>query len=597
MKTIIARIKNPWVVTAGLCVAVYIYVIAGSIYKPFATDEIYNAGWAYGITQTGAPAYYSGEDVELMPRLKEPVSHPPLHVNLLALMILIFGMKYWALRLLGVFVLVAMLWFLRYRVYQKLDSPNERLVLTGVFLVFNPLILQQSIVLAIEAQVFWFPMLVFFYYFYKESVQPARHRFYPYLWSTAGMFVLLWLKETNFPLYFAASLLFLVMIRQFRKIPGFLLATLVAVTLFWLSWELYCLITGADVWSWWNFTVKKKLLSGSDGAHAVITRYKFADAVNRIFRSLRVTLDWASVPYVVLFFSAIVIRIRDIVAKRRPIAFMELLALYTLMLLGATKIMRPTESFIKYEMPAHVLAAIFMADVYFGRAKKEIGAVLFILCAGLIAALGIWYDIPDRILYIDDAFAIHVIYSTLIVGIVGACFFVLQRKSFDVSLYLGCLAAMVMLNGTLFIHQSVNDYTTGQSWGNYGEDLVPVTRWLKRNLKNGETFASFKDLQFNMRFVEGKTLSPTYEARTFTTRKKSRKWSSDEAEMARILQSGEIKYFVLNRYSNNRAGREYLAKFNYRKIARLKSHVIYEKREDAPRHSARDGSQGRHANR
>lgn len=45
--------KYFWYLTATACILFYIFIIAGSINKPFATDEIYYAGWASGIAHNG----------------------------------------------------------------------------------------------------------------------------------------------------------------------------------------------------------------------------------------------------------------------------------------------------------------------------------------------------------------------------------------------------------------------------------------------------------------------------------------------------------------------------------------------------------------
>jgi hypothetical protein len=584
----IQHIKNPWILSAAICVAVYVLVIAGSIGKPFASDEIYNAGWAHGIAETGTPAYYSGDDVRLLKRLKEPVSHPTFHVNLLAVMILVFGMKYWALRLLGVFLFAGTILFLKFRVHRRLDLPDSQLVLTGFFLVFNPLFVQESIVLAIEAQAFWFFLLMYFYAFYRESVGHARFRFYPYLWTTLGIVSLLWLKETNFPVYITCSIIYLLVIGQFKKLPAFVLASAIAVGIFWSSWLLYCKVTGADVWSWWEFTVQNKMMKGNLGIHHVIERNGWGDAFQRIGSSMRVTITWSSVPYLVLFFVAIGIRVREIIRKNRTIAFAELCMFYALVLFAVTKVLRPTDAFIKYEVPAHLLAAIFMADVYIEMVRKHLTTFLFILCTGLVAGLCASQDIPDRLIQIEKTFPIHVFRSGWIFAIAFLVARVLLKKRTLTSISLGLMVPLVALNTGLYVHQSTNNYVTGQSWGNYGEDLVAPTKWLKKHLKNGEGIAAFKDLQFNMRFVEGKDRSPTFEARTFTRSGKRRKWRSSESEKARILASGKIKYFVLSRYTDSKSGRKYLKKHGYRRVKKVAEHIIYEKE------SGRDAERKRH---
>lgn len=577
MNNIISRLKNPWLLSAIICFLVYVLVILGSITKPFATDEIYNAGWAYGIAQNGTPAYYSGEDVFVMPQQREPVSHPTLHVNLLALMILIFGLKYWALRLLGVVLFIGAILFLKYSVYHRLPKPNERLVLTGIFLVFNPLFIQESIVLTIEAQAFWFPLLAFFYAFHRESILPAKFRFYPYLLSTLGIVCLLWLKETNFPIYMGVCLLYLVLIREFKKIPAFILAGALAVALFWSSWLLYCHISGTDVWSWWNFTVKNKMLEGNGGIQKIVARHGLMEGFERILSSLRVSISWMSVPYAVLYLLAVGVRFREILMKQKLIGFFELCLLFSLALFAITKVLRPTDAFIKYEVPAHFLAAVAMADVYLTILQKEKRSLLFILCAGIIIGIFSHWLIPDRLLKIERHFLVHTLWGTGIAAIVSIYSLLRNKKSVFASLTLGLMSSIFALNTGLFVHQSINDYTTGQSWGNYGENLVAPTKWLKSNIKNGESFASFKDLQFNLRFVEGKDKSPTYEARTFTKKRKIRQWEKRHPEYWDTLMRGDIKYFILNRYSNGQRGRRLLKKYNYRKTAKIKTHEIWVK--------------------
>jgi hypothetical protein len=346
-----------------------------------------------------------------------------------------------------------------------------------------------------------------------------------------------------------------------------------AMALFWASWVLYCQITGVDVYSWWNFTVKGKMATGQLVIHHFIAARGWEAAIQRIWASIRVSISWISLPYVILFFIAAVVRIKDIISGKKQIGFIELCLLYALVLFAITKIVRPT-NFIKYENPAYLLVAIFISDVFFANFRKHLSAFLAVAMVGIVVGIGLYSVIPDRILSLRSYFPTHVLQGIGITVAVAALFYI-RKTALMTSAVAGLVAGIIVLNMNLYVHQSLNDYTTGQSWGNYGEDLVAPTKWLKKHLKNGEGFAAFKDLQFNMRFMEGKTKSPTWEARLFT------KDNAKKQQKRRLLNSGRIQYIDLNRYSNDRRGRAFLETNNYRKVKKIGDHIIYE-RVDCP---------------
>jgi hypothetical protein len=564
--------KVLWYILACTCFLFYIFVISGSINKPFTTDEIYYAGWASGIAKNGTPAYYPGEGISLRPKLIEPLSHPPLHFILLAGMVSIFGLKYWALRLLGVILFAATLLFLRFKIYKKDAQPNEQVFLTGMFLVFNPLFMQQSMVLAIEAQAFWFFLLIFLYAFYRESIDTSRPKYFPYIFSSVAMLVLLWLKETNIPVYIFVCVSFLFLIKLPKRVPLFLASLMLAAAFFWVTWLVYCSFSDVDVYSWWNFTVKNKMMKGSLGINHVIAEKGFAVAFWRVIASLKVSISWISAPYFILFIIAIFIRIRELIVEKRAIGFIEFCLLYALVLFAVTKVLRPTTDFIKYETPAHLLMAIFLSDVFLSRLRKDTAGFLIAVGAGILIGVGMYPLFQDRILRLSHQFPTHAALGIGIILVTGAFYSYVRKVSVIQSAIVGSVAGFIALNTHLSMHQAFNVYTTGQSWGNYGEDLTTPTEWLKEHLKNGERFAAFKDLQFNLRFVEGMTRSKTYEARLFT------KWVSvKQKQKKKILASGKIKYIVLNRYSKTPGADKFLKQNNYRKIKKTKNHVIYKR--------------------
>lgn len=314
------------------------------------------------------------------------------------------------------------------------------------------------------------------------------------------------------------------------------------------------------------------MLNGNSGLQHIIADKGLAVAVQSVISSLRVSLSWISAPYFVLFLLTVYLRIREIIKEKRPVGFVELCLLYTLILFAITKVARPTTDFIKYEVPAHLLMAVFMADVLLSRLRKDPAGIAIVIVLGLLIGAGLHPFFEDRILEVKRQFPLHLTLGFIFVLLFGVAYRYARKAAPLQSAIIGLTAGIVILNTHLSVHQSLNVYTTGQSWGNYGQDLRTPTQWLKAHLKNGETFAAFKDLQFNLRFVEGFDKSKTYESRLFT------KWISTKTKQKKsILKSGTIKYIVLNRYSKTPGADTFFKKNNYRKIETIGDHIIYER--------------------
>lgn len=554
------------VVSAGA----YLFIVATNLNKPFTTDEVYYAGWAHGIAEAGAPRYYSGEILTVGGRsLVEPLSHPPLHFILLAGLIRVFGLSYWSLRLLGVLMLAAAAVFVVRWVRKELTWGLEPVVLTFLLLVFNPLFVQQSLVLAIEGQAFWFPALVFLFAFFVETRRGRRFFLYPA--STFAMVVLFWFKETNIVTYLSACLAFLVLFRRFRAVPHLVLATALAVGLFWLTWVVYCAVTGVDVYSWWQFTVKHKLLSNSYRPYPLqhfLLAGDFAGAWQAVARGFRYSVIWTSAPWTALFFLALGVRIRDLWRRTPAPPFIDLCLLYALSVLAFAKIVRPSEGFLKYEVPAHFFAAFFMADTLYRRLNVRGANLLLGVAFGLACSVLGFFVLPDRLLQ-EGTLWLHLTQAAAVTGAGWAIYALIQGHADGVLVVPALVGALVALNGALIMHQA-GDYTTGVSWYNYGDQRGKAIAWLREHLDNGDAFAAFKDIQFDMRFVEGKTASKTYEVRTFT-----RDRSNARAKKA-LLASRDIRFLVFCRYSAPRA-RLGAIESRYHRVWRRGDLEIYER--------------------
>lgn len=551
--------KYAWLLIGAVCLLTYLFVVVSSIDKPFCNDEIYYAGWAHGIAKTGKPQFYQGEFGHLKSGgIVEPISHPTLHFNLLALMVLLFGLKYWSLRLLGVIFFFSFISFLRFVASKHIKLTTEKMVLVLLLLVFNPLVLQQSLVLAIESQAFWFPMLLFLYTFYRESRggKSDGFKYYPYLLTTLTLLVLFWLKETNIPIYTLSCVLYLLLIKQYKSILSFSLTLCASAILFCLSWWVYCLVAGVDLYSWFEFTVVHKMTHQLKLIHSLVERLGIWGATSRIALGLRWTVNWVSVPFVLVLLVSLFIRGRDVFRRQHDVGFFELCALYGLTTLFFTEILRPTGSFLKYEAPAYFFFSLFIADVLLPHLASHLRTLFFISIFGLVAGVFSYFFVPDRILLHNHYFYYHALQSSVVAALIFMLLYFTRKYSTFPCLVFGLFASLISVNANLHLHQS-NSYTTGISWNNYGEDRGAPIRWLRENLEDGEAFAAFKDIQFNVRFVEGKPSSKTAEVRLFT------RWSGQFSEKRRILDSGFFRYLVLGRYSRPKKKFPRLYRKNY----------------------------------
>lgn len=551
--------------------AVYLFIIATNLNKPFTNDEIYYAGWANGIAENGSPKYYSGEMITPHGRsLDEPLSHPPLNFILLSVLVRIFGLSYWSLRLLGVLMLLAAAVLVACRVRRELSWGAEHLVLTFFLLVFNPLFMQESLVLAIESQCFWFPALVFLFVFFLESKKERSIFLYP--GSTLAMVVLFWFKETNVVTYLLACIVFLVLAKRFRALAHLAVSTVLAAGLFWITWVLYCTVADLDVYSWWRFTVENKMFSRT---HRPLPLYHylligdFAGAWRAVMRGLELSVIWVSAPWAALFLLALGLRIRDLYRRAPASPFIDLCLLYVLSVLAFAKFLRPSLGFIKYEVPAHFFAALFIVDTLY-RHLHGVRCRNLLLGTGIGLAGGLlWFiHFPDRLLQ-RGAFWSHIWQAVAITGVVWGLYALVEKRARATYVVPALVAALVALNGGLIMHQA-GDYTTGVSWYNYGDERGKAIAWLREHLNDGESFAAFKDIQFNMRFIEGKPKSKTYEVRTFTRHRDD--WPAKEA----LLASGDVRFLVFCRYSTPRDHRPAIEN-NYHQVWRHRDLQIYER--------------------
>ncbi|MEL6760388.1 MAG: hypothetical protein AAFP04_08270 [Myxococcota bacterium] len=506
--------SGPRAVVTLWLVAIYVLVVFGGIDRPFTTDEIYYAGWASGISETFTPEYYVGEIREAWGRnLIEPLSHPPGHFMALAGMIKVFGLHYWSLRALGVVLFASAMLFLALVIARRFEWSWERILFIATFCVLNPLFMREHLALAIEGQALWFPLLVFFYFFYLdvEAVREQSPKI-PFVKSSLLLVLLFAIKETSIPIYVSACVAYLVVLRQTRALVLFGISLLVAAGVFWSLWASYCYAFDLDVWSWLRFTVLNKM--------APVTASRRITPL-AIFDGIRLTTLWLSFPFIAFVFAAgwrlIAPRVQQkrfsLVAIGDETRFMLLLVLYLASVVFFAKILRPG-SFLKYENPGHFVLAIVLAWVVSRRALLSPRTVAWTLSIGVpLGALAAYFG-EDRLLDYTNVYLYQMVAQSLVTAVVVLVAIGIWKGK-RTTIFATLVGLTAFFNSWLFVEQTAG-YTTSVSWYNYGDNAQAAIDWLSKRLEPDDTLAAFKDIQFNMRFVEGFDRLNTYEVRLFT---------------------------------------------------------------------------------
>ncbi|MEM6273817.1 MAG: hypothetical protein AAF735_01125 [Myxococcota bacterium] len=514
MSTLPHADSGPRAVVTLWLLGLYALVVFGGIDRPFTTDEIYYAGWASGISETFTPEYYVGEIREALGRnLIEPLSHPPGHFMALAGMIKIFGLHYWSLRGLGVVLFTSAILFLALVIGRRFAWSWDRMLFIGTFCVLNPLFMREHLALAIEGQALWFPLLVFFYFFYLdvEAVREGSPKI-PFVKSSLLLVLLFAIKETSIPIYVSACLAYLVVLRQRRALVLFGMSLIVAAVLFWSLWASYCYMFDLDVWSWLRFTVLNKMAPVS--ASRRITPLA-------IFDGIRLTTLWLSFPFVAFVFAAgwrlIAPRVQQkrfsLAAISEETRFMLLLVLYLASVVFFAKILRPG-SFLKYENPGHFVLAIVLSWVVSRRALLSVRTLAWTLSIGVPLGLLAARFGEDRLLDYTNVYFYQMIAQLL--ATLAVVFFATRIwRGHRTTVFATLVGLTAFFNSWLFVEQTAG-YTTSVSWYNYGDNAQAAIDWLVERIEPGDRLAAFKDIQFNMRFVEGFDRLETYEVRLFT---------------------------------------------------------------------------------
>lgn len=524
--------------------AVSVFHSAG---KPFTLDETDIALRAHLINREGAfpKGFVTGA--------AEALTHPPLYDFTVSVLFRWFGEREQPVRLFGIVCYLIVGLFSSLTLMRLVKPGNGTLWALGglwAILLLNPLMIQHAMLADADTTgtALCAALLVYGW------IRTDHLRSWPYVVTrlplaavTAAMFLF---KEGTPVLLFSGLAAYRLLNREFKKLLADLVLTLGAGALLaWGIWSAYAHALGMDP--------ARIYQSQSNLRYSLISRFAF---LGKVFKALpticRWPVFWNSAPLVAGLGLAMILRVGRFfrIKKLEPV---DLLWLTGMAVWIPFLLIKPSIDMMKYQYPVYPL--LFVAGIAgvmesvrssgAERAALSVKAQAALWMAGtlLATALFIYYfRLGDYILYlfqprgrpawvgfIQAYFAPLAILSAVGLG-VG-----LWRKRAIPWLLAGAFAVSLPIQAALDLRQTA-DYTTAESWMNYGENgLVQTAEYLSSRIRPSTLTCLRKDVRYHLEALQGLPLSKNLDPRDLFRTPASRL-----ADLEDFLTRAPIDYVV-----------------------------------------------------
>lgn len=533
---------------AGLVMTGVLAVIP-ALTKPFTLDETEISTRAHFILEKGPKTFLDGSHY---------IAHPPLYEYTIAAVFRIFGESEIPARAFGLllFVLGGVLFKWTLDELLRSEDPLLRRIASyaGILLyAVNPLLLQHSMELDADTTGTAFFTLMFVYCFVRMEMRDGVRQWPMRLGQALAIMFVFLSKEITPLLIFGGVFVYRVAGWQWKKLLQDIVAVFLPATVAaWGVWWIYCAFTGTDVMTFLKYTLLKKT-----------PRALNAEFLGRVFvnmdRILRWPVYWMSVPFFALLAVTGVRRIVEFVQTRktRPedMLWMVAFAVWIPYLLVKGSI-----DMMKYQHPIYPLfiAAILCTFVAVFRSRAEdIAAALrdawwIVPSLAAVTAVVLWYyfRIGDYLLFQWDhpntaryKIFLNAYYRPLAAAAgVAVILWVTGRLKFLEGLLAMSLLFCLPVNAALNLNQT-GEYTTAESWSNYGESgHLETVKYIAAIARPGTAVAIRHDLQYYLEKREKVTGLKYMALRDILI-------TRDLAILDRFLASGALDIVAMDRLS------------------------------------------------
>lgn len=463
---------------------------------------------ARGILLYGKPLYYMGDlpdsflpdsdrwiyHVTSQPGYQYGLWHTSCHLYLIAIGYALFGLQDWAARLPGaVCVLLsgaALVGLLR---CQSADDQERKGVAGHLCWLYlgSPFIVQQGLMADSDNTIMTTASLFFLHQYlrFRDDWRPAV-----LLWLALLTCLTFWTKEYA-PVYlFASVAVFELLQRRWALLFKAAALLVLGAVLFGVSWWLYCRAFELPAWYPLAFSYQRRLSTGTGSLKEHWNAGGWPQVLWALKVSMAFSLSWNSLFQGLLFLAALGWRAARYL-RLRSLQPLDLVASYSLLVLLATKLVRPSQASMKYEYPAYPALLLVLAFLLY----QQLGPVRWRALApvALLTVANLWLfgDPVLRLVHLGMSWKL-VGYNAALSALVWLVWRALIRSNWR-----ACLAALAccLLSANLALSWNQRrDYLTTANWNSdYGcRGLSEVTRRLAMSGVAGTYPALPKDVGF-----------------------------------------------------------------------------------------------------
>lgn len=487
--------------------AVTFLVFRSNIKLPFSLDETEEASIGWKLNTMGPKTF---QDV---PGGNIPISHPLLYSFTQSLVQRFFGPQEMPLRIYGIFqfllsLLVSML------IIAEITRENLLLRASAmgigiVLYLLSPLLLQHAIVINADNNILTTLILVFLYFFIRYERLSGRR----FLWSRLKLSLLfalcLWVKEMSPVFLFIGILGYRILCVDMKKmLLDLFLVGVMGITIFWLTWWLYCSISHIDALGFIKFTLINK-------SKKAFSQTYLKDSAWEVFRTgLRWHIYWVSAPFFIALFIFCVERVKNLIKARKP-DHLDLLFAAALGIWVPFQFFKASIDMMKYQYPSYVVFIILISWLFANmlvRKEEKTGQSMFgaknltILLVSFSGFAFYYFRIGDYLLAIwrpmhqhMNGHFLYYYYIPIVLALV-IVFIVSRKKVLWENITLALVLLIIPINVALGLNQAKAKYTTAEIWLNYGEvGLRDCIEYLSQRLKGTSITAVRFDIEYYLR--------------------------------------------------------------------------------------------------
>ncbi len=500
-----------------LFIIFYFVLVIPQITGLFVGDEVDFINAARGVVTSGIPIYEGAGNV-----MKIGLWHPTLYVNILATSFKLFGVHEWSAR--TVSVLFTLLTFsMIYLIMKEFSLSDTSKVLASSIFLFNPLVVQGSLLVDIDNSVLMFFIALFVYTYVKlDRTNPKNLVFLGILFAIA-----LWAKIPTPPVLILSIVIFHALNREYKR--ALLESTtigLVGGVIFLVTWFLYC--------NFFDLPFSEPFIHnigyvgfGQNNIHFLLTH----------LWGFKNILFWTTPFFLLLMLTAAISRAKRYLEKRKLevidfIFIVGLLIFIEYLIVGSYQ----TADFPRYFSPMMPMFSIAFAG-YLDKVKeitrRDLNAAVFV---SIILILYLSLALKDPLLIDRVIFNTEIIYKIVKKSVAMTLLylfpFVLSyvifralkvKSAFTLSIILPLLICSTYIDCI----QVKADYATAYLYGERGmEDTID---YLSPRTDDNDTVIAKKDIAYYLAIKEFYDLPKSAE------------------ELEKLIENRDIEYIILKK--------------------------------------------------